>query len=140
MSRASGTTLLLALALGAAGCSDSPTSPTDSADTAITTPVLVTYVGAVGPAGTASRSFTAQLGGTAVAAVNAISPTTALGVGLGIPRVDGTGCLLARSATAADGASAQVSASVDAGNLCVHVFAPSTAALTVNFTVTLEHP
>jgi hypothetical protein len=133
-------TLGLVVALGVAACSDSPTSPTDSEDAPITTPVTVTFTGVVGPGGTASRSFTAQFAGTAVASVGAINPATALGVGLGIPRADGTGCLLARSATATDGAAAQITARVDAGLFCAQVFAPSPAADAVSFTVTLEHP
>ena len=133
----------LVLLLGTTACSDSPTAPTDSADdadTAITTPVVVTFTGIVGPNGTASRSFTAQIAGTATASLAGISPATALGIGFGIPRADGSGCLLGRSAIASDGASARVAASVDPGTYCLQVYAPDRTADTVIFTVTLEHP
>ncbi len=136
--------LLAAALTTAAGCSSdatTPTSPTGSeAPAAITTPVTVSFAGAVGPGGTVSRTFYAQVSGTAKAAVSAISPATALSVGLGIPRADNTGCLLAYSSTASSGTSAEVSGPVAVGFYCVQVFAPAQSANAVNFTVTLEHP
>ncbi len=135
-----GTVWLLAMSVAAIGCSTTPTSPTDSADGPITTPQTVSYSGVVGAGGTASRSFTAQLAGTATATLAGIAPATPLIIGLGIPRADGRGCLLARSATALDGGAARVVASVDPGMFCVQVLAPAEAADAVGFTVTLEHP
>lgn len=136
--------LLVAALTGAAGCSSdatTPTSPTGSeAPAAITTPVTVSFPGAVGPGGTASRTFYAQIPGTARAAVSGISPATALAVGLGVPRADGTGCLLAHSSIANGGTSAEVSGLVAVGFYCVQVFAPAQSANSVSFTVTLEHP
>jgi hypothetical protein len=132
----------LVLLVAGSACSATPTAPTDSADdadTAIITPVVVTFTGIVGPNGTASRSFTAQIAGTAIASLTGISPATALGVGFGIPRADGTGCLLGRSAIASDGA-ARVAANVDPGTYCLQVYAPERTADAVVFTVTLEHP
>lgn len=137
-----GARMVLAVALAAAiGCGDNPASPT-SADAAvpITTPIAVTYPGGLGAGGTASRTFTAQLAGTATATVTAITPAAPLVIGLGIPRADGSGCLLARSATAADGASAGVTASVEAGTFCAQVVAPAAITGPVSFTVTLVHP
>ena len=69
-----------------------------------------------------------------------ISPATTLSIGLGVPRVDGTGCLLAYSSTAGNGATAEVSGAVTSGTFCVQVFAPAQAANAVNFTVSLQHP
>ncbi len=136
--------LLVALALAAASgaCSDSPTAPTDSADTTtpITTPVSITFTGVVGPNGTASRTFTAQIAGTATATLSAITPATALGIAFGIPRADGSGCLAGRSSLAVDGASARITAAVDPGTFCLQVYAPERTADQVTFTVTLEHP
>jgi hypothetical protein len=134
---------LIAAALGVvAGCSDSPTSPTGDEDTdeAVTTPVTVTYVGLVGPNGSAARRFTAQLAGTASLAIHGITPAAALIVGLGIPRADGTGCLLSRSVTALDGAPVQVTAHVDPGEYCAQVLGPADAPGPVGYSVTLEHP
>jgi hypothetical protein len=133
--------LMAALAVAVtAGCSQSPTSPTDPADGAPASPVTFTYPGVVGPGGSVSRSFVATRPGAAIITLSGIAPATGLGVGLGIPRPDGTGCLIARSAIAADGASAEVSAAVDAGSYCAQVFAPATAADQVAFSVTLVHP
>jgi hypothetical protein len=126
--------------LGLIACGDTPTAPTDAADDAIVTPQTLTYGGVLTAGGTASRSFTAQVAGTATATLSGIAPATPLVVGLGIPRSDGGGCLLARSTTATDGVSARVAANVDPGTFCVQVLAPAPAADAVSFTVTLEHP
>ncbi len=133
---------VLACLIASAGCGDSPTSPTTSADTSttITSPVRLSFPGVVGPGGSVSRSFFAQVPGTAKAVVSAISPATPLTIGLGVPRADGTGCLLAFSSTATGGASAEASGTVAVGTFCVQVFAPAQSANAVNFTVTLEHP
>jgi hypothetical protein len=139
---------LLAMAIApvllaaAAACGDSPTSPSSDApaDDAITTPVTVSFAGVIGPNGTASRRFTAQLPGTAVLSISGIAPAAALIVGLGIPRADGGGCLLARSPTAVDGGPAQVTAHVDSGEFCTQVLGPPDAPGPVGFTLTLEHP
>lgn len=85
-----------------------------------------------------SRAFYAQMAGTARAVVSGITPATPLAIGLGIPRVDGTGCLLAQS-VATSGVSAETSGSV-VGAFCVQVFAPAQAANAVVFTGALEHP
>ena len=127
------------LILGGVGCSDTPTAPTESVATAITSPQTQNYVAVIGPGGSASRSFTAQVRGTATASLGDISPPTALVLGLGIPRGDGLGCLLARSSPASDGTAAAVTADVDVGTFCVQVYAPATSS-TVTFTVTLVHP
>jgi hypothetical protein len=135
--------LMLAAALATAGCNnnDTPTSATPSAEvTPITTPVSVSFPGAVGPGGSVSRTFAAQIPGTAVAVLSNISPATPLTIGLGVPRADGSGCLLSFSATAVGGASAQVSASVNVGTFCVQVFAPLQSADAVTFSVALTYP
>ena len=130
------------VAVLAAGCGSNNSTPTSatSTDTAITTPATVTFTGVVGPGGTASRTFAPRLAGNATATMNAISPSTPLTVGLGLPRADGTGCQLSRSAVATDGGSAQVSTAVDTGVYCVQVFAPAQSAAQVSFSVTLVYP
>lgn len=129
----------VSLTLGVSGCSDTPTAPTESVDIAITSPLTLTYTGVVGPGGSASRSFTAQVPGTATASLDGINPPAALVLGIGIPRVDGLGCLLARSSPVTEGGAAAVTANVDVGTFCVQVYAPATAP-TATFTVTLVHP
>ena len=133
-------TLAGLLIVATPGCRDTPTTPTVTADTPVITPQSVSFPGVVGAGGSVSRAFNAQLPGTARAALSGISPPTSLVVGLGIPRVDGTGCLLAHSTTAVDGGAAEVSGAVAAGTFCVQVFAPGRAADEVRFTVALEHP
>lgn len=134
--------LLLAalwVAVLTAGCSDDPAT-TPTAPDVVTTPITVTFTGVVGPNGSISRSFTAQLAGTARASVSGITPATVLGVGMGVPRADGTGCLLTYSTSATNQASAEVAGAVAAGVFCVQVFAPASAAEAVRFSVSIIHP
>ncbi len=134
--------LVLAAALATAGCNNNtPTSATPSAEVRpITTPVSVSFPGVVGPGGSVSRTFAAQIPGTAVAVLSNISPATPLTIGMGVPRADGSGCLLSFSTTAVGGGSAQVSASVNVGTFCVQVFAPLQSADAVTFSVALTYP
>lgn len=132
---------LLAALLAVVGCSNNPTSPTTTAAPApFTSPLTVTFQGVVGPGGSASRAFYVQAAGTARATLSAIAPATPLSIGLGVPRADGTGCLLAVSSVASNGVSAEVTSAVVAGTFCVQVFAPAQTANAVNFTVGLVHP
>jgi hypothetical protein len=130
------------IALAAAACGDdTPTAPSDTTTTPpFTTPVTATFTGVIGPGGTLSRSFTAQLPGTARAVVSGITPATALSLGLGIPRPDGAGCLLAYSTVSGNLSAAEIAAVVDAGVFCMQVYAPAATAETVRFEVSLTHP
>ncbi len=134
------------LCAAAAGCNNDPSTPTAATNTTtsttvpITTPVNVSFAGVVGPGGSMSRTFFAQVPGAARAALSAISPATPLTIGLGIPRADGLGCLLAHSATATNGSTADVAGAVASGTFCVQVFAPTQTSETVNFSVALQHP
>ena len=123
-----------------AGCGNNPTAPTKTTEVPFTTPQNVSFPGVVGPNGSVSRTFVSRMRGTARAALSGITPSTRLSVGLGIPRADGTGCMLAQSSTAANGSSADVSAEVDIGTFCTQVFAPAGTADNVNFVVTLQYP
>lgn len=135
------TSLMLAAILATAGCNDTPTSATPRAEvTPITTPVNVAFPGVVGPGGSVSRSFFAQIPGRVVAVLSGISPATRLVIGIGVPRVDGSGCLLTVSETASDGDAAEVTADVAVGTFCVQVFAPPQTANAVTFSVALTHP
>jgi hypothetical protein len=129
------------VALAGAGCGeDTATIPSTTAPTPITTPVTATFTGVVGPSGTLSRSFTAQIPGTVRAVVSGINPATALGLGLGIPRPDGAGCLLTYSTVSGNLTAAEITAVVAAGTFCLQVYAPAAAADTVRFDVSLTHP
>lgn len=131
----------LAVLLAGAGCGGNPTAPTSAVDTTpISTPVNVSFPGVVGPGGSVSRSFFAQIPGPASVSLSGIAPATALSVGLGLPRADGTGCLLSVSSTAPVGGTAAVSTTVAVGTFCVQVFAPAQTANAVNFSVALTHP
>ncbi|MGH9384109.1 MAG: hypothetical protein ACRD2N_07485 [Vicinamibacterales bacterium] len=131
--------LVLAATLGA-GCSDAatPTSPTATP----TSPVSVTYSTAFAPAGAAARAFRAsQAGSVSVTLVSAGPPATVLlGLGVGIPRADGGGCMLASSVITPAGPTAQLTTSVDEGDYCVKVLDVGMLTEMVSVTITLVHP
>jgi hypothetical protein len=129
------------VALAGSGCGDdTPTAPSENTTPPITTPVTTTFTAVIGPNGSLSRSFTAQVPGMASAVVTGISPPTALGLGIGIPRPDGAGCLLTYSTVSGDLSGVEIAGAVHTGVFCVQVYAPVTAADTVRFDVSLTHP
>ena len=102
----------------------------------------MTYSARFGPQGSASRAFTTTQAGSVVATLVEAGPPSSvvLGLGLGIPRADGSGCALAMSILTPAGPDAQVASTVDAGTYCVKVFAAAGLTDDVAVTVRLEHP
>jgi hypothetical protein len=94
------------------------------------------------PLGSVSRTFTASQSGVVSVTLNSASPpaTVLLGLALGIPRVDGTGCLAYTSLNTVAGAAPQITAQVDPGTYCFRVYDPGTLPNLVNFTTTVTHP
>lgn len=132
--------LLVFAAMTGAACSgvETPTSATATA----TSPVSVTYSTTFAPLGGAARLFTASRAGVVSVTLTAAGPpsTVALGLGVGIPRSDGGGCLLSQSVITPAGPAAQLSTSVDAGDYCVKLFDGGTLTELVTVTVALTHP
>ncbi|MDO8678873.1 MAG: hypothetical protein Q7R30_09965 [Acidobacteriota bacterium] len=132
--------LLLFAATASAGCTgvEAPTSATAIA----TSPVSITYSTSFAPLGGAARLFTASRAGVVSVTLTAAGPpsTVALGLGVGIPRSDGGGCLLSQSVITPAGPAAQLSTAVDAGDYCVKVFDGGTLTELVTVTVALTHP
>jgi hypothetical protein len=63
-----------------------------------------------------------------------------LGIGIGIPRADGSGCFLTQSVVTAVGGTPQISASVERGQYCVRVFDPGVLANPVTFALQITFP
>lgn len=101
-----------------------------------------TFSSSLGVLGAAARSFTVSQGGTVSVRLENISPTpgVVVGLGVGIPRVDGTGCSLSRSLNTAPGSSAQITGGIDTGAYCVKVYDVGNLAALVNFSISIIHP
>jgi hypothetical protein len=101
-------------------------------------PGTLTWASSVLPSGSTSRSFNASADGTITIGIDTISPNVPLGVGLGIPKNDNSGCEMTTSLTATPGT--QFTASVDAGKYCVKVFDPGTLTDSVAFQMRIIRP
>ncbi len=130
--------IVLASSLTLAGCGDDPaTTPTP---TPTTTTVVFSSNLAMG--GSTSRSFDVTRAGTVSATLVAVGGSTTLkvGLGVGIPLSDGTGCVLSRSVETVPGTTAQLELNVDIGKYCVQIYDPGTLTSVAAFTINLIYP
>ena len=130
--------VVLASSLTLAGCDDDP--PTTPTETPTTTTITFTSNLAVG--GASTRSFAVTRTGTvSVTLVNAgNSSTLKVGLGVGIPLGDGSGCVLSRSVETVAGTTAQLELTVDTGTYCVQIYDPGTLTAVVPFSISLVYP
>lgn len=129
--------LLSAVATGA--CSEDETPPTTPAPD---TTVSINWSTNLATGGASSRSFrTTRTGTVSITLQSMGAPAdTKVGLGVGIPLGDGTGCVLSRSVETIAGSTAQLELDVDAGSYCLQVYDPGTLTQPVNFTVLLVYP
>ena len=129
--------LIVILALAASGCRTTLTSPTAVADT---DRLVREFSSLVIPGGGASREFTLTTSGTIAVTLLSTTPAgTAVGVGIGIPRGDGSCALSAGVATTA-GTAAQIAVRADTGAYCAKVYDPGTLTAPVPFTISISRP
>lgn len=133
--------LVLALfpVLLVAGCGSDETPTTSTPRTTAS----VTWSTTLANGGASSRSFKTTRNGTVSVTLQSLGGTTAslrVGLGLGIPLGDGSGCVLSRSVEATASATAQLELAVDAGSYCVQVYDPGTLTQPVGFTILLVYP
>ena len=128
-----GAILTLAACLG---CETTITSPTATA-----TPIDVNaFSSQVLPGGSASREFTLATGGTVGVTLTSTTPTgMVLGLGLGIPRADGS-CALSGAVATTAGESTQLSLNADTGLFCVKVYDAGGLSAPVAFTLSISRP
>jgi len=98
----------------------------------------ISYASTVLPGGYTTRNFATAVDGVAAVTMDSFSPGSVLGLGLGFPRNDGSGCELATAITVTPGG--QLTAPVDPGIYCVKVFDTGTLAATSNFALKILHP
>jgi hypothetical protein len=122
-------------ALLAAGCSDS-TTPTSATATATT---AFTFASSFTTRGSASRSFEQLATGAVDLTLRAASPDVRLGIGLGIPRPDGSGCNLTRGVEVSMGEAPQLTLVAEPGVWCVRVYDVGFVPERVAFTLEVSH-
>jgi hypothetical protein len=105
-------------------------------------PVTDRFSTDLGIGGTSSRAFNARIDGTVSLTLQAIGPPPSLQVGfaLGVPRQDGTGCLVSKVVATGSGSSPQISMQVDRGSYCVRVADLGTMTAPTSFTVQIVRP
>lgn len=128
---------LVVIAALAASCGDTPTTPTATA----TSPVTASFSSQLSVKGTSSRSFTVPSRGSVTVMLSAISPSgTVVGLGVGIPRANGSGCLLTTSVETTAASSPQLAIEAAPGEYCAQIFDLGTLTDPISFTVAIVHP
>ena len=128
--------LVIGAAVSAGGCNlfnnvDSPSS---------TTPTPDMFAGTVGVHGSALSNFTVAQTGTVSVTLAAMSPSVAMGLGIGTPNGT-TSCTLTSSNTSAlPGSTPQLTVTEPAGSYCISVYDVGNLTGTASFTVTVSHP
>jgi len=132
------TLVLFAISLIAAGCgTTTTTSPTPTQDTAT---LLGEFSSQLIPGGTASREFDVTTAGAMTVTLKSTTPAGVMvGVGVGIPRSDGS-CALSAAVEAVAGAAAQLSMAAAAGPHCARVYDPGTLTAPLSFTISISRP
>ena len=130
--------LMLASSLTLAGCDDDP--PTTPEPTPTTKTIVFSSNLAVG--GASSRSFEVTRAGTVSATLVAVanSLTIKVGLGVGIPLADGSGCVLSRSVETLPGTTAQLELNVGICKYCLQIYYPGTLTSVAAFTINLIYP
>lgn len=126
---------LCCFALLAAACEDAAiTSPS------ATTTDVNSFSSLVNPGGAASREFTLTSGGNVAVTLTTTSPVgVVLGLGIGIPRANGS-CALSSAVHTTAGGAAQISMTAEAATYCAKVYDPGTLTSPTSFTLVIARP
>ena len=129
--------LATSLTVAACGDDDPPTTPTPTPTT-----TTVTFASNLALGGSSSRSFDVTRAGTVSVTLVSVNNATTLrvGLGVGIPLADGSGCVLSRSVETVAGNTAQLELGVDVGKFCVQIYDPGTFTTVVPFSINLVYP
>lgn len=130
--------VVLASSLALAACDEkTPTTPTETPTT-----TTITFASNLAVGGASTRSFAVtRTGVVSVTLTNAGNSTTLrVGLGVGIPLGDGSGCVLSRSVETVAGTTAQLELTVDTGTYCVQIYDPGTLTAVVPFSISLVYP
>lgn len=130
--------LPLVLAIALTGCARTTLfSPTPTVDNDA---VQRDFSSLIVPGGGASRAFEVNTPGPIAVTLTSTTPSGVMvGVGVGIPRGDGSCALQASVATLA-GTAAQIAITADAGTYCTKVYDLGTLSAPLPFTVSISRP
>ena len=113
------------------------TTPTPVADTDL---LQREFSSILVPGGTASRDFAIAAAGPIAVTLKSTTPDgVSIGLGLGIPRSNGS-CALSSAVETAAGSTAQISLSAAVGSYCAKVYDLGTLASPLAFTVSISRP
>ena len=120
------------------GCGQTTlTSPTPAADTDL---LQREFSSLLLPGGSASRDFDIVVAGPIAVTLKSTTPGgVPIGVGVGIPRSNGT-CALSAAVETAAGSTAQISISAAAGAYCAKVYDLGTLSAPLAFTIAISRP
>jgi hypothetical protein len=104
------------------------------------TAITETFASTLAVQGTASRVLTVAKAGTVSITLTALASAAEVGLGLGIPRSDGAGCLLYTSLNTVAGATAQITSTAETGAYCVKIYDVGNLTGATAFSVSIAHP
>jgi hypothetical protein len=129
--------VVMALTIIGAGCETTIFSPTPVADTAT---LIKEFSNVIVPGGSASRDFDLTAAGPIAITLKSTTPDGVMvGVGIGIPRGNGS-CALSSAVATAAGTAAQITLSADAGSYCARVYDLGTLTQPLPFTISISRP
>ncbi len=131
--------VFIAVCLGvASACTTTFTSPTSPKPAA---GPEGSFSSQLTPQGSASRAFAVRSRGTvSITLTTTTPPGTRVGLGVGIPRGNLTGCSLTQSVATVAGAAPQLIVTADVGDYCAQVFDLGTLTDPIGFTILLSYP
>ena len=129
--------LLLSTVLLTACARTTLTSPTPVADTDT---LQREFSSLLLPGGGASRDFEITVAGAIAVTLKSTTPSgIPIGLGVGIPRANGT-CALSTAVETTSGATAQLSVNAEAGAYCAKVYDLGTLSAPLPFTIAISRP
>jgi hypothetical protein len=138
LKRSAGIVFAIAVAAASGGCNllNDATSPSTSSPSTSTE----TFGGTVGVQGSSRSTFTVAQQGTVTVTLSALSPSVAMGLGIGTPNGT-TACAMTSSTTSAlPGSTPQLTVTEPAGSYCVSVYDVGNVTGTVTYSVIVAHP
>lgn len=112
----------------------SPMAPTAAID------VTNVFSSEIIPGGSASREFTLITAGRIAITLTSTSPPgMAVGLGIGIPRLNGS-CALSQAVEATAGTAAQIALAADIGPYCTRIYDLGTLTAPLSFSISISLP
>jgi hypothetical protein len=112
-------------------------TPSSSNPTAATD----TFASFLAIGGSSAHTFPVSQSGTVIITLTSVTPSSIVGLGIGIPGASSSTCILSRSLNATAGSTPQITIPVDAGTYCVQLYDPGgLTAPGVSFSTTIAHP